>query len=118
MSGLETVSIIRAKPGGSVPVGWQWFIYYGRKVPDGWLRMDGRRLRIKDFLELYNAIGDAYCPQRIDHDLPPGRWERVRRAFGLTPRYRHEQVPNPDYCLGYFRLPDEAGPFVMDREAA
>lgn len=67
----------------------------------GTVDCDGSSYRVEDYPQLYEVIGDNYCPKTIyRYDRAPW-W---RRLLG-TP-YIPIAIPNPDYRPGMFRVPD------------
>ncbi|WP_053553196.1 tail fiber protein [Sphingopyxis sp. 113P3] len=73
---------------------------------DNYLPLAGQHVSASEYPELFQVVGNRYCPPIIRDEVPAGMIERIRRWVGLTPRKKYVERDNPDYRRGFFRLPD------------
>lgn len=88
-SPLPVLSIIRAKPGGPIPVGCVEQIVAGFRIPDGWLPCDGRlvdHVLYPELRELMDGGRFGHVPDCVTHysegdpdqmRFPTVGWRRV-----------------------------------------
>jgi len=83
------------------------------EAPKGWMECDGRSLSKKDYVDLYAAVGDQFCPPHVERLEPePGLITKLREIFpALSKRYprKKKMVPNPMWREGHFHIPDLRG---------
>ncbi len=64
----------------------------------------GQKLRISDYMELYDVIGDTFCPRYLRSDATP-LWKILLNKIG----FKYEKVfhvsENPEWKEGWFALP-------------
>lgn len=101
---VELEHFIAASTQTGYPIGT--VMRFWTKVPCGWQKADGRHLRVSDYPELFEVIGNRFCPPVIRERLSPSRFERFRRLLFLKPVIKYREAPNIDYRKGWFRLPD------------
>lgn len=78
--------------------------FLGAVISDGWLEAAGQFVPVDEYQELYEVIGDGYCP-KMETALIAIPWWKL--PFTLTRPM--EKVPNPKYRPGMFRIPDIRG---------
>lgn len=101
------ISIIKVRQDGAIPVGT--IHNYIGDVPANWMEVDGRKLSVAEYEQLYNVIGDTYCPKTMVEYLPLNFLQWVCQTLGFHVQSIPIVVPNPDYTPGMFRLPDLRG---------
>lgn len=73
----------------------------------GFLPCMGQRVFVEDYMELYAAIGDLFCPATIT--LPLTTCQRLLQFFGFS--VQPKVIRNKDYTPNMFRLRDLQGDF-------
>jgi microcystin-dependent protein/CheY-like chemotaxis protein len=84
-------------------------MFAGKKIPDGWIECDGRRLSMITYRELYDLIGDRFGGDQLSYFNVPDLRGRMPISFGqgkgLSNQVLGEQAGRERVTLSVEELP-------------
>jgi len=95
-------------PIGYIPEGG----FFGKEIPEGWLLCDGEAIKIDEYPELFEVIGNHYSDTREIKHFTLTPFEKIKKLLGIKFTPRTYTVETRSCSENEFRVPDLTGYFI------